>query len=33
MTTVRFRGGWLGRGPRPSRGLRGFGVKATILLL
>lgn len=33
LTTVRFRGGWLGRGPIPSRGLRGFAMKATFLLL
>jgi len=33
ITTVRFRGGWRGRGRMPSRGLRGFGIKSTILLL
>jgi len=32
MTTVRFFGGWLGRGSSSGRGLRAFGAKATLLL-
>lgn len=32
MTTVRFFGGWLGRGSSSGRGLRAFGAKATGLL-
>jgi NADH-quinone oxidoreductase subunit H len=33
MTTVRFFGGWLGRGSSSGRGLRVFGVKTTVRLM